>query len=252
MRFCDLAHIFHKYRTDKKEDAAMCVLKLTDAILEDTALESLGHNGKEVNPLYDKSTPTLQGIYNGKRLKISQEDAAILLQRSDEQHFAEYVETSYSFDARQQMAADVSKYGFDAHPDDVAEICANIMFQIINLRAEGKDDDVTTLDFKRKETGKRIKDIAPATIERRGDKLHICGEEIIIRKEIFPDDIKKGLKCFQALCDVYAEALKITDRVITVGVRRILLINRNAISVRKASSTLSGISLTTAKTNLNY
>ena len=76
MRFCDLAHIFHKYRTDKKEDAAMCVLKLTDAILEDTALESLGHNGKEVNPLYDKSTPTLQGIYNGKRLKISQEDAA--------------------------------------------------------------------------------------------------------------------------------------------------------------------------------
>ena len=215
MRFCDLAHIFHKYRTDKKEDAAMCVLKLTDAILEDTALESLGHNGKEVNPLYEKSTSALQGIYNGKRLKISQEDAAILLQRSDEQHFAEYVEASYSFDARQQMAADVSQHGFDAHPDTVAEICANIMFQIINLRAEGKDDDVTTLDFKRKETGKRIKDIAPATIERRGDKLHICGEEIIIRKEIFPDDMKKGLKCFQALCDVYAEALKITDRVIT-------------------------------------
>ena len=55
------------------------------------------------------------------------------------------------------MSEDVSAYGFDAQPDDVAEICANIMFQIINLRAEGKDDEVTTLTYRRKETGKRIK-----------------------------------------------------------------------------------------------
>ena len=72
MRFCDLAHIFHKYRTDKKEDAAMCVLKLTDAILEDTALESLGHNGKEVNPLYDKSKPNIKAWYNASPRKSTQ------------------------------------------------------------------------------------------------------------------------------------------------------------------------------------
>ena len=214
MKFCELAHVFHKYKRDRSEDAAMCVKILTDAILDDVSLQVIGNSGKEKNPLYGLSKSTLQAIFNGKRLMIPQNAAAAMLSRADEEQFADFV-NDYSYDARVQMAEDVSEYGFDARPDNVAEICANIMFQIINLRAENKYDDVTTLTYRRKETGKRIKNIAPATIERRGDKLHICGEEIIIRKEIFPDDMKKGLKCFQALCDVYAEALKITDRVIT-------------------------------------
>lgn len=214
MRFCDLAHIFHKYKRDKSEDAAMCVKILTDAILDDVSLSLIGNSGKEKNPLYGLAKSTLQAIYNGKRLKIPQDAAAAMLSRADEAQFAEFV-NDYSFDARVQMSEDVQKYGFDADVNSVAEVCANIMFQIINLRAEGKDDDVTTLTFRRKETGRLIKNIAPATIERRGDKLHICGEEIIIRKEIYPDDEKKGLKCFQAVCDAYAEVLKIKDRVLT-------------------------------------
>lgn len=157
------------------------------------------------------------------------------------------------------MSEDVQTYGFDADVNNVAEVCANIMFQIINFRAEGKDDDVTTLTIRRKETGKLIKNIAPATIERRGDKLHICGEEILIRKGIYPEDEKKGLKCFQAVCDAYAEVLKIKDRVVTrkisrlslTGVRKTSLISRNAISAQKESNILSGIYLTMVKMNLN-
>lgn len=208
MRFCDLAKVFHKYRVDNTENVAMCVKILTDAVLDDVAMESLGNTDKDINPLYAKAPSTLQAIYNGSRLMIAQEDAAAMLGRADEAHFADFV-NSYSYDALVQMSEDIQAYGFDAHPDNVAEICANIMFQIINLRAEGKWDDVTVLTIKKKEAGKRIKDIAPATIERRGDKLHICGEEILIHKELYPDDEKKGLLCFQAVCDTYAEILKL-------------------------------------------
>lgn len=42
MRFCDLANIFHKYKRDKSEDAAMCVRILTDAILDDVSLSLIG------------------------------------------------------------------------------------------------------------------------------------------------------------------------------------------------------------------
>lgn len=208
MRFCDLARIFHKYRLDSTEDTAMCVKILTDAILDDVAMESLGNTNKEINPLYGKGKSTLQAIFTGTRLMISQDDASAMLGRADEEHFAEFV-NSYSYDALVQMSEDVRAYGFDAHPDNVAEICGNIMLQIINLRAEGKRDDVTVLTIKKKETGKRIKDIAPATIERRGDRLHICGEEILLCKELYPDNEKEGLRCFQAVCDAYADALEI-------------------------------------------
>lgn len=82
------------------------------------------------------------------------------------------------------------------------------MEQIINNRAEGKSDDITTLTIKKKENGKRIKDIAPATIERRGDKLHICGEEIIIHQMLVPQKVANiELKYIKALCDAYAQAL---------------------------------------------
>ena len=42
VRFCDLANIFHKYKRDKSEDAAMCVRILTDAILDDVSLSLIG------------------------------------------------------------------------------------------------------------------------------------------------------------------------------------------------------------------
>lgn len=147
MRFCNWAKIFHKYRVDRTEDAAMCVKILTDAILDDVAMESLGNTSKDINPMYGKAVLTLQAIYNGSRLMIAQEDAAAMLERVDEAHFADFV-NSYSYDALVQISEDVQAYGFDAYPDNVAENCANIMFQIINIRAEGKPGDVTVLTIK--------------------------------------------------------------------------------------------------------
>lgn len=207
MRFCELAKILHKYRRDRSETTAMCVQILTDAILDDMAIEEIGIENRDANPMYGKEKSTLQAIYSGKRLNISEEDAGLMLSRVDEAHFADFI-NSYSYDALVQMSADVSAYGFDAHPDNVAEICANIMAQIINNRAEGKSDDITTLTIKKKENGKRIKDIAPATIERRGDKLHICGEEIVIHQMLVPQNVANiELKYIKALCDAYAQAL---------------------------------------------
>lgn len=207
MKFCELAKILHKYRRDKSETTAMCVKILTDAILDDVAIDKIGSADEDVNPMYQKKDSTLQAIYSGTRLKISQEDAGLMLSRVDEAHFADFV-NSYSYDALVQMSEDVCAYGFEAHPDNVAEVCANIMAQIINCRAENKSDDITTITIKKKETGKRIKDIAPASIERRGDKLHICGEEIVIHQMLVPKNVASiELKYIKALCDAYAQAL---------------------------------------------
>lgn len=157
--------------------------------------------------MYGKSPSTLKAIYSGERLKISQEDAALMTGRVDSEHFAEFI-NSFSFDALSELSQDMQKFGFDAHPDNVGEICGNIMEQIINNRAEGKSDDITTLTIKKKETGKRIKYIVPATIERRGDKLHICGEEIVIHQMLVPQNVANiELKYIKALCDAYAQAL---------------------------------------------
>lgn len=207
MNFSDLAHMLHKYRINRRESTAECVKILMDAILEDVAMESFGNSGKELNPMYGKSDTTLKAIYNGSRLKISQEDAVLMSGRTDGEHFADFVNT-FSVDALSELSSDIQGFGFDAHPDDVASICGNIMEQIVFRRAEGKSDDITTLTIKKKETGKRIKDIALATIECRGDKLHICGEEIAIHQMLVPQDVSSiELKYIKALCDAYAQAL---------------------------------------------
>lgn len=41
MNFSELAHTLHKFRINKRESAATCVKILTDAILDDVAMESL-------------------------------------------------------------------------------------------------------------------------------------------------------------------------------------------------------------------
>lgn len=42
MDFSQLAHKLHKFRINRRESTAMCVKILTDAILDDVAMESLG------------------------------------------------------------------------------------------------------------------------------------------------------------------------------------------------------------------
>ena len=206
LTFSQMAQTLHKYRSSKGEDTATCVKVLIDALLDETAVDL---EQDEINPMYSKSKATLQAIYNGRR-SISRTDAGIINTRVDEAHFADFISESLSFDALQQLSFDMHQYGFDASVDSVAGVCANIMVQLINRIAEGREADVQTLTIEKKENGKRIKNVAPATIERKGDKLRICGEEIIICKElILDDDERKGLRCFQAVCDAYADALKI-------------------------------------------
>lgn len=53
----------------------------------------------------------------------------------------------------------------------------------------GLSDDVVKLNFKRNEAGRKLKNIAPTSIERRGDKLHIAGEEIKMNHALVPDNI---------------------------------------------------------------
>lgn len=201
MKFCDLVQFMH-HNYEEKANVGEFVAILIDAILDDTALEK-----DSSNPIYRLGKSTKEAYYSG-RLPISQKKAAAIAPRIDEAKFADFVDT-YSFDALNHMKDKLVEFGFDVEPSEVGQACANILAQIIRRRAEGLSDDVTVLNYQRMETGKKIKNITPATIERRGDKLHISGEVITIHQALVPDDIgKHELDYIRALYEAYAQKLK--------------------------------------------
>lgn len=201
MKFCDLAKLTH-HNYEKLVNAGEFVKILVDAILDDVALEN-----DSSNPLYKLKKSTLEAYYSG-RLPISQKKASALTPRLDEAKFADFINT-YSFDALNHMKDKLVEFGFDVEPSEVGQACANILAQLIRRRADGLSDDVTVLNYQRMETGRKLKNIAPATIERRGDKLHISGEVITIHQTLVPDDIgKHELDYIRALYEAYAQKLK--------------------------------------------
>lgn len=200
MKFCDFAQFMH-HSYEEKVNAGEFVAILIDAILDDTAVES-----DSSNPIYDLAKSTKEAYYSG-RLHISQKNAAVISPRIDEMKFADFVNT-YSFDALNHMKDKLAEFNFDVEPSEVGQACANILAQIIRRRAEGLSDDVITLNYQRTEAGKKLKNIAPATIERRGDKLHISGEVIIIHQALVPDDVGQNeLDYIRALYEAYAQKL---------------------------------------------
>lgn len=200
LKFCDLAQFMH-HNYEEKAKAGKFVAILIDAILDDTALEN-----DSSNPLYKLSKSTKEAYYSG-RLPISQQKAAAIAPRIDETKFADFVDT-YSFDALNHMKDKLAEFGFDVEPFEVGQACANILAQIIRRRAEGLFDDVTLLNYQRTEKGRTLKNIAPTTIERRGNKLHISGEVITIHRALVPDDIcKHELDYIRALYEIYAQKL---------------------------------------------
>lgn len=200
MKFCDFVQLMHQ-NYEAKTNAGEFVAVLIDAILDDAALEK-----DSSNPIYGLGKSTKEAYYSG-RLPISQKKAAAITPRIDEAKFADFVNT-YSFDALNHMKDKMAEFGFDVDPSDVGQACANILAQIIRRRAEGLSDDVTILNYQRMEAGKKLKNIAPATIERRGDKLHISGEIITIHQALVPDDVgKHELDYIRALYEAYAQKL---------------------------------------------
>ena len=200
MKFCDFVQLMHQ-NYEVKTNAGEFVAVLIDAILDDAALEK-----DSSNPIYELGKSTKEAYYSG-RLPISQKKAAAITPRIDEAKFADFVST-YSFDALNHMKDKMAEFGFDVDPSEVGQACANILAQIIRRRAEGLSDDVTLLNYQRMEAGKKLKNIAPATIERRGDKLHISGEVITIHQALGPDDVgKHELDYIRALYEAYAQKL---------------------------------------------
>lgn len=182
MRFCEFAKFMHENYEANANDSKFVSI-LIDAILDESALEK----GGNPNPIYELSANTRLAYYSGKR-QISQRKAAQIVPNLSEQSFDNFV-SDYSMDALDHMRDKLGEYGFDVEPYEVGKACANILAQIIKRRSEGLSDDVTKLDYKRLEKGQRLKNIAPASIERRGDKLEIAGETITINQALVPDSI---------------------------------------------------------------
>ena len=184
MRFCDLVQLMH-HNYEVKKNAGDFVCVLIDAILDDEALEK----DQEPNPMYALGKSTREAYYSG-RLPISQKRAGNIAPRISEEKFAGFVDT-YSMDALDHMRDKLAEFGFDVPSYEVGKALANILAQIIRRRADGLSDDVVTLNYERHESGRLLKDISPATIERRGDKLHIGGEVITIHQLLVPDNVNK-------------------------------------------------------------
>lgn len=200
VNFSELAEALHKYK--KKIKVGEFVKDLTDAILEDVD----GVAASELNPLYGLSKSMRESIYNGSRF-ISSDNAGILFTHMQEDCFEGYLD-ELSMTALQDLCNVLDDYGFEAHPDDVESICGNILAQIISNIAAEQPEDVTKVTIEARETGRRIKDIAPATIECRGNKLHISGEIITIPTNLLPENqVIEELKYVQALCEAYASEL---------------------------------------------
>ena len=201
VKFFEFAKLMHD-NYEEKANAGKFVVILIDAILDDEALEK-----DSPNPLYGLGKSTLEAYYSGRR-PISQKKAAQIVPRLSEETFAGFVET-YSMDALDHIRDKLAEYGFDVPSYDVGRALANILAQMIKRRSEGLSDDVVKLDYKRYESGQLLKNIAPASIERRGDKLHIAGEIITINRALVPDNIaEQELDYIRALYEVFAEKLK--------------------------------------------
>lgn len=201
MKFCNLVQFLHS-NYEININAGDFVAVIIDAILDDEAVDN-----DFQNPICTLKKSTKEAYYSG-RLQISRKKAAMIAPRIDETKFAGFIDT-YSIDALNYMKDKLAEYGFDVEPYETGKACANILAQIIIRRAEGLSDDVVSLNYQRMEMGKKLKNITPATIERRGNKLHISGEVITINQMLVPDDISKHeLDYIYALFEAYAEKLK--------------------------------------------
>ena len=201
MDFSEFVQFLH-HNYEKRANAGEFVKILTDAILDDEALEK-----DSPNPLYELGKSTLEAYYSG-RLLISRKKAAALAPRIDEAKFSDFV-NDYSIDALDNMRDKLAEFGFDVVTTEVGQALANIFAQIIRRRSEGLPDKVTTLNYKRMATGRALKNIAPASIERRGDQLQITGEFITIHQMHIPEIIgSHELDYIRALYETYAQKLK--------------------------------------------
>lgn len=203
MRFCDFAKMM-KTNYPEKLNVAEFVKTLIDLMIEDAFIECK----KEANPLYALKESTLEACYSG-RLNISAKNASVIRSHKDEAKFADAVCGQYSYDALVDLADKLGEYGFGVSTDEVARACANILAQIIGKLADRQDARVTSLNFNRRETGQKLKNITPTSIERRGDKLVISGETIPIDQKLVPAaSALEELRYVKALCDAYAEKLE--------------------------------------------
>lgn len=200
MKFCELAHFMHHHYVESMTSGDF-VKVLFDAIFDESELDR-----DEFNPLYKLSRPTLESYYNGRR-KISQKIASSITPRISEVTFSDFVD-QYSVDALTYMADELVDYGFDVKVDEVGTAIADIFSQMIRKRAQGFSDDVTSLSYKRVQSAKRLKDVDPASIERRGDKLHVAGEVISLYPfKMTEESMEQELGYIRALYEVYAEKL---------------------------------------------
>ncbi len=205
MYFYELVQLLH-HNYEEKIRASEFVVLIVDAILDDQAIEK----EKEPNPLYQLKKSTLEGYYSGRR-KLSRNNAAAIAGRIDEAKFADFVD-NLSFDAVNHLRDKLMEFDFEVEFCDVGKACANILAQMIQRRAEGKSDNVVSLNYKRHENGHLLKSIETTSIERRGDQLNICGEIISIHQLLVPENIEKHeLAYIHALYETYAEKLNMSE-----------------------------------------
>lgn len=202
MIFCELVQLLSRYKKSRMGQAVF-LKTISDAFYSEYEDDS---GILQKNPMYDYKDRMLQYIFKGEK-PIAEDVAQVLAGGFDRASFEAYFE-EFSYDALENMASDLSAYGFEAHADTVPMICASIMDQIIHHIAAGEPEAVYEVDYIARETGKRIKDVPITTVEMRGDKLHINGEVITVDVErINTEDVDENPKYLTAIYEAFESAL---------------------------------------------
>lgn len=202
MNFSEFVNVLFHYKP-KRMAKAEFVRNITDAYFSEKENDK---GVKQQNPVYDYKDRMLQYIFNGEK-HISQDVAQVLAGGVDREQFEGYFD-EYSYDALENICSELGKYGFDAAPDNVAKVCSSILDQIICHIAAGESEDVTKIDYVKRESGRRIKDVPLATVELRGDKLYIGGETITLDPLLLDEkETDTSLRYIQAFYEACESAL---------------------------------------------
>lgn len=202
MNFSEIVQLLFNYKV-KRIGQALFVKTITDAFYS----EKEDENGVvQRNPMYDYKDRMLQYIFKGQKT-ISQDTAQVLAGGFDREQFEDYF-SEFSYDALENICNDLEKYGFEAYPDTVAKVCSSIMDQIICHIAAGEPEKVTKVDYIARESGRRVKDVPLATVEFRGNKLHINGESITIDMTLMSEkEVDTKLRYIQAIYEACESAV---------------------------------------------
>lgn len=210
MTFSEFAKLMHSYIGCDRQQQEY-VQYLTNLVMREplTPEEEEADNEDRYNPLAGKTKSLLGKIYSGEgKHKISQKDARTIKGRFSKVKFVDEF-MNLEDDAKENLIAELARYGVSGTIHDVDEVCAELFNQLILALADGKGSIDTSVVPRVDSTGKKLAEAPLASAYVKDGKICIGGEtitlpvQLMLTEEIAPHE----QPYINALFEAYADAL---------------------------------------------